>query len=316
MLLNVLLTYFLFRIWTQDLDGMIALIKIIAILLIPLALAMITEQLTSKNLFSAFGGVPENVLIREGRLRAQGPFRHPILAGTVEAVCIPLIAGIVSRERSISALGILSGVLIVLASSSSGPIMSLLAGLFALGMWTFRSITRWLLVGTAAGYCVLIAVMNRPPYYLIAKIDVSGGSTGWHRAFLIEQTFKYLSEWWLFGTDHTRHWMPNQGIGSFENHTDITNYYIAFGVMGGLPAMLLLIYIMFVSFRMVGLSRVGLESVGNVQAFMAWSLGAGLFAHAATAISVSYFDQSMMFFWLNIALISSVYSYTARECEI
>ena len=42
--------------------------------------------------------------------------------------------------------------------------------------------------------------------------------------------------------------------------------------------------------------------------FMIWCLGAGLFAHACTSLSVAYFDQSMMFFWLNVAVISSMHS--------
>lgn len=44
---------------------------------------------------------------------------------------------------------------------------------------------------------------------------------------------------------------------------------------------------------------------------MIWCLGAGLFAHAVTSLSVSYTDQSMMFFWLNIGVISSMYSVVA-----
>lgn len=308
LLFNLMLTYFLIRIWTQDLEGLAELVKIIAILLIPLALVMILEQLTSKNLFAVFGGVPENVLIREGRLRAQGPFRHPILAGTVGAVCVPLIVGIFKHNKWIATLGIASGVVIVVASASSGPIMSLLAGIFALVMWKFRHLTRMMLGAVATAYVVLMCVMERPPYFLISKIDISGGSTGWHRAFLIQQTFSYLPEWWLFGTDRTRHWMPDQGIGAFENHTDITNYYIAFGVMGGLAGMLLMIYIMIVAFRWVGAAIIEFESDHEGRSFMIWAFGAGLFSHAATSISVSYFDQSMMFFWLNIAAISSVYS--------
>lgn len=310
LLFNLMLTYFLIRVWIQDLEGMENLAKIIAIMLIPLALAMAFEQMTSRNLFSAFGGLPEDVLVREGRVRAQGPFRHPILAGTVGAVSVPLMAGILKRYRCIASLGIVSGVVIVVASASSGPIMSLLTGACALGMWKLRHFTRLIIMIAAGVYCVLIIVMNRPPYYLISKIDILGGSTGWHRAFLIEQTFKYLPEWWLFGTDHTRHWMPNQGIGASENHTDITNYYIAFGVMGGLLAMILVIWILISAFRAVGLSRTSLDYKNRDQAFMIWAFGAGLLSHAVTGISVSYFDQSMIFFWLNVAAISSVYSIT------
>jgi hypothetical protein len=157
-----------------------------------------------------------------------------------------------------------------------------------------------------AGYLLPSLVMTRPPYYLVAEIDITGGSTGWHRAFLIEQTIKHLPEWWLFGTDHTRHWMPDQGIAWSEQHTDITNYYIGFGVFGGLPSMLLLIAILWAAFS--GLGKVLREraDLERQDAFMIWCMGAALFAHAVTSFSVAYFDQSMVFFWLNIAMISSL----------
>ena len=55
----------------------------------------------------------------------------------------------------------------------------------------------------------------------------------------------------MFGTDHTVHWMPKQGrINEF--HTDITNYFIGFGVQGGLLAVGLAIGMVVVSFLTVG----------------------------------------------------------------
>jgi hypothetical protein len=157
-------------------------------------------------------------------------------------------------------------------------------------------------------YVGLMLVMTKPPYYLISRIDISGGSTGWHRAFLIEQTFSYLSEWWLFGTDETRHWMPDQGIAMDPHHTDITNYYIGFGVTGGLPAMLVVIWILLVAFRWVGQIHDTRLAEWPSQSFMIWCFGACLFSHAVTSISVAYFDQAMLYFWLSVAVISSIYS--------
>ena len=65
----------------------------------------------------------------------------------------------------------------------------------------------------------------------------------YHRAALIESAIKHLDEWWLAGTDYTRHWMPS-GIPANENHTDLTNHYIAMGVMGGLLLLLLFIWLL------------------------------------------------------------------------
>jgi hypothetical protein len=92
-----------------------------------------------------------------------------------------------------------------------------------------------------------------------------------------------------------------------SRQADLTNYYIYIGTLGGLPAMLLLIAILWVCFTWVG--RVVRSNFAISESkLMAWCLGAALFAHAATSISVAYFDQSKTFLWLNIAMISSMFT--------
>jgi hypothetical protein len=305
---NQTLIYFLIRIWCADLEEVSDVIRIVALLMVPIAIEMTIEKVTGRNSFAVFGGVPDYVMIREGKLRAQGPFRHPILAGTVGATCIPLFVGILKRHRLEAMAGIGAGVVIVFTSASSGPVMSLLAGAGALALWRFKDHLKALRGCAVLLYVGLMFVMAKPPYYLISRIDISGGSTGWHRAFLIEQTFSHLSEWWLLGTDETRHWMPNQGIAGDPHHTDITNYYIGYGVTGGLPAMLLVIWMLLVAFRWVGQIHDTRLAEWPSQSFMIWCFGACLFSHAVTSISVAYFDQSMLYFWLSVAVISSICS--------
>ena len=81
---NVGLVYYLTRVFCRTTDELAGLIKVIAILLVPVALEMVQEIITGRNLFSAlFGGVGEDVVFRNERFRARGPFRQAILAGTV-----------------------------------------------------------------------------------------------------------------------------------------------------------------------------------------------------------------------------------------
>lgn len=305
---NQTLIYFLIRIWCTDLDEVRDVILIVALLLVPIALEMIMEKVTGKNIFSVFGGVPENVLVREGKRRAQGPFLHAILAGTVGATCIPLFVGLLSRYRVLALVGISAGLVMTFASASSGPVMTLIFGCGALIMWRFKEHFGKFRCAAIIIYLVLMVVMKDPPYFLIARIDISGGSTGWHRAFLIQQTFNHLSEWCLFGTDVTRHWMPMQGIADDPQHTDITNYYIGFGVFAGLPSMLAVVAMLLVAFSWVGKLLNDWKDIDPERSYMIYCFGVSLFAHAATSISVAYFDQSMLFFWLTVAVISSIYS--------
>lgn len=305
---NVSLIYFLIRIWCNDLSEICDVVLVISLLLVPIAVEMLMEKATGKNLFSILGGVSEIVGVREGKRRAQGPFMHAILAGTVGAVCIPLFVGIFSKFRIIAIVGIFAGLIMVVASASSGPVMSLFASIGALLLWPLRkhlTKIRWLVLVI---YILLIFLMSRPPYYLIGEIDISGGSTGWHRAHLIDMTIQHFSEWWLVGTDYTRHWMPQMGIASDENHTDITNYYIGFAIGGGFASIVLIFTMLGLAFRWVG--HVLLAKIDDQpdQAYMIWCFGASLFSHAMTSVSVAYFDQSMLFFWLTLAVISSAYS--------
>ena len=304
---NLLTSYFLIRIWCTDLREVSDLIAIVAFLLLPIACEMLLEKVTKVNQFSVFGGVPHGVTLREGKYRAQGPFGHPILGGTVGAVCVPLFLGIWKRYRVAALVGIGSGICITIASASSGPIMSLFAGTFAVIMWRFRSLTWLARIGAVAAYFGFQLMSGQPGYYVMSRIDISGGSTGYFRARLIESAFQHFDEWWLFGTDFTRHWMPT-GVTYSPDHTDITNYYLGFGVTAGFFAIVLLIAILIVSFRWVGVVCRAHVDESPSDAFMIWCLGAGMFAHAATSVSVSYFDQSLIFFWMNLAVIGSMYS--------
>jgi len=281
------------------------LISIVALMLVPVALEMVFEKLTGKNLFSIFGGVSSSVIERGGKLRASGPFRHPILAGTVGAVCFPLMIGIFNRRPLISLVGAGACVLIVLSSASSGPLMSLIIASMAIVIWRFRQFMTHIKVAVVSAYLFIDIVSSKPAYFMLGRIDLTGGSTGRHRAELIDAFFRRFSEWWLFGTDYTRHWMLF-GVSFSPNHADITNYYIAFAIMGGLLALLLLIGILFAAFSAIGLARKALEELDPKNAFTAWCVGAGLMAHAATSISVSYFDQSVTFFWFNVAIAGAL----------
>ena len=307
---NALGIYFLLRIFCQSLDDVVRLCRITAILLIPVAAEMLYEKFTIHNLFSTLGGVSESPYIREGRIRSQGPFAHSILAGTIGAVCLPLTISIWQKHRKTAIAGIIACIIMIFASTSSGPIMSAIAAVGALWMWRFRYQMRFVLGLTIVGYVFLDLVMKAPAYYLIARLDLVGGSTGWYRVRLIESAFQHLHEWWLGGTDYTRHWMPIGATWS-ENHTDITNYYLHMGILGGLPLMILFIAILFKGFSFIG-RALHSDNLPPKNQFMIWAFGASLFAHTITFISVSYFDQSFLFIYLTLAVISSTQSLSRK----
>jgi hypothetical protein len=309
---NVLLIYFLMRIWCRNEEELEIMVGAIAVLLVPVAISMWIEKITLHNPFAVFGGVLETPMIREGRVRAQGPFAHPILAGTVGATCFPLMLAIWQHQRVKALVGCAACMAMVLASASSGPLMSLFMGIGALSLWKYRKLTRFAIPCMVLAYIGLSLVMSRPPYYILNYIDLTGGSTGWHRANLIENFITHFSEWWKFGTDRTKHWMPNAN-GPTPDHTDITNFYISIGILGGLLALLLFVAMLARAFSWVGTIAGVRGGEPNMNAFVAWCLGAALFAHAGTSISVAYFDQSVIFIWATLSVISSLHSITVAN---
>lgn len=299
--------YFLLRIFCRSLEDVMTLCRITAVLLIPLSLLVIPERVTGHNLFAALGGVPAISELREGRFRAQGPFAHSILAGTVGAVCLPLMIALWQKQRKTAVAGIVACCSLVFASASSGPIMSVLAAVGALLMWHWRQKMRLIRWSAVLGYIGLDLVMKAPAYYVLSHIDLTGSSTSWHRARLIESAIEFLPEWWLSGTDYTRHWMPT-GVPWSSDHTDITNHYLRMGVLGGLPLMFLFIAVLAKGFSYVGQSIQKMSQYPPESRFTVWILGAMLFAHAVTFISVSYYDQSLVFIYLTLAAIGSIWS--------
>jgi len=306
---NTLGLYFLFRYIIRDFDDINRVIKMLAIIIVPLAVAMLLENATGRNLFSFFGGVPEVTWIRNGRLRCQGPFRSPILAGTFGATLIPFFVALwfdKKNLKTLSLIGFISATIITVTSASSGPAMAYLFAVIALAMWPFRIHMRTIRWGILFSLVLLHLIMKAPVWYLMARIGNLIGGTGWHRAYLIDQAIKYFNEWWLLGAKSTAHWMPYTLPNS--DRADITNQFIVEGVNGGLITMLLFIAIIVYCFKGLGRALQATEDYPFAERITLWSMGAALFAHTMTFFSVSYFDQIIVSWYLLLAMIATINS--------
>ncbi len=307
-------TYLYARAFLPDGDSLIPFVKSLIASLAVLAAFMVVEQVTCRNPY-AIVGAPEFPAVREGRVRAQGPFGHAILAGTVGASSLALIAVLWREHRRWVFVGLASCSLIFLSSSSSGPIMTAVAGLAAFCLWRLRAeipLIRWLVLFGIVG---LALVMKAPVWYIIARIDLTGSSTSWHRAALIDSAVRHLGEWWLLGTDYTRHWMPT-GVSWNPDHTDITNHYLKMGVVGGLPLMISFIFIIVRAFQLLGRTMAELRENADTYEFVIWCLGVVLFAHTVTFISISYFDQTIILFAMLVGFVPGLCIRHGSEDEV
>jgi hypothetical protein len=291
--------YFVFRSLILDLEDITRVFKITALFIVPLALAMLFEHVTAHNLFIPLGGhEPE---VRNGIVRARGPFVHPDLSGSFGATLLPFFVALWwLGDRTRAFMGIVSSTIITFACGASGPVVSFLAGVLALSMWPLRKRMRQVRWGIVFMLIGLQMVMKAPVWWAIMHVSIHAGGDSYQRAYIIDRAIMNFRDWWLVGIKDTEVW----GYGLH----DITNEFILQGTEGGLLTMLLFILIIKRCFGAVGrsLRAVGPGKPATVQ-FALWALGSALFAHVATFFGVSYFDQSFVNLYMLLAIISTAY---------
>lgn len=298
--------YFFARCVMAEFEDIVISVRTLAWLSLLVAAFMLIEKLTAHNLLSVFGGVPAITIVRDGHLRCQGAFRHPILAGTFGATQLPLFValGMCRRQyRRLAGAAVVSTLVIVVAASSSGALLAVAAGIGGLVLWRWRGYLRLLRWATILSILGLALVMKAPVWYLLAKLGNAMGGTGWHRAYLIDQAVAHFDEWWLFGTTYTANWAPGGlVIGADPDMMDITNHYIMEGVKGGVLKLALFLIIIGLCFKGVG-RWLRSPAAASGSAFFVWALGVSLSAHCLSFISITYFDQIIVvWYWLLAAI--------------
>ena len=300
--------YFLFRCLVRSFDDVRGFIHSLILVSIPVFIAFLIESRTGTNLFSVLGGIPLITEVRDGKVRCQGAFATSIMAGIYFASSAPLIAARwfdTSQNKLITAIGLFCFVSITLMTNSSTSIMALIFA--AVGFCFFPLRTKMRQVRMAILFILILAqcFMSGGVIYLIARINVLGGSTGWHRAYLMDRCIVYFREWALFGTQDTKHWAEGQmgGVGL----GDVTNQYIVEGVRGGFITMVLFITIIVLSYRYVGQMLRTREVMGNRSKLIyIYSLGVLMLVHSASFFSVSYFGQCFFLIWQATGIISGL----------
>jgi hypothetical protein len=293
--------YFMFRCLVRNWDDLATAIRGFVLASVPVAAFFLLEYATGRNPFAVFGYVSAATAVREGRLRCQGAFAHPILAGCFWASLMPLIAArwwAGARERSWAVVGLVCSALVVVCCASSTPLMGVLFAILGGLMYVVRHHMRKLRWGLIVLLVCLHMVMKAPVWHLISRIDLTNGNTAYHRYKLIDCAVNRLGEWWLIGTTSTAHW-DDTGL-----LRDVTNQYILDGVRGGLLTMVLLIAAITLAFGTVGrLWRVQ-TTPGTLS--MSWALGVSLFVHCTSFMSVSYFGQIIVVWYLLLAMVGSL----------
>jgi hypothetical protein len=303
--------YFLLRFLIRDQEDVWRAIQTLAYISAFVAVIMTYEQATGHNPYAVLGGAHvanyARLAVRDDRFRAQGPFSHSILAGTFGAVLIPLFVALWWRGRKYrktAVLGILSATVITLACNSSTPVLGYAAGVLALCLWPARQWMRAIRWSIALTLVALHLVMKAPVWHLISRIDITGGSSSWHRFMLVDECIRHYGDWWLIGVKDTSVWGWDMW--------DTANQYVSICDNSGLLPFLLFLAVLVYGFKYLGRARRAAGKDKKTALFM-WALGSALFANAVAFFGISYYDQTMVAWYALLAMIPAAISVRPKQ---
>lgn len=297
-LIDFLGGYFLLRALIQDEDDAFRSLKWLAFLCVILGACMVREQVSLQNIFGQIGlgrTVPE---IREGKIRSQAVFQHSLTAGTFGATLLPLFFLLWrnGKAKVMAAAGVLGCTIMTICSNSSTPLLAYVAGILGVMLWPIRKKMKSVRWGIVIGLAALQVVMKAPFWFIIAHIDLTGGSSGYHRAELVDQFIWHFRDWWLIGTKDAGTWAYDLW--------DQQNQYVGVGEGGGLVALVCFIAMISRAYAKVGVARRAVQ--GLKREWVLWFLGAALFSNLVAFFGVNYFDQVKMIWFLLLAMISAI----------
>jgi len=306
-LLDTLGGYLAVRAFIPDGEAMRWTVKTLAAICVVLGVCMLNEQITHINVFDRMAGLPTAIQFKNGHFRSQGTLGS-IYAGVFSGVLIPVFIWLWTDKKSrvAAVFGLVGAVLIVYTSYASTSQLALLGSVLGLGCWRLRKkmrLIRWAIVAVLVG---LQMVMKAPVWALIARIDLTGSSSGDQRYHLIDMTIRHFSDWWLIGTPNYVNW----GWDSW----DLCNQFAAVALTGGLLTLIFYIAIFKEGFAAIGNARKRVSG-DHKQEWLLWCFGSTLFATVVAHFGINYMAQLIMGFFPVVACISVV-SFEAKQSAI
>ena len=294
--------YLLLRSLVCDLEDVKRLLRTLACVAAVVAAIMICEQLTGKNpYYAALGGARasayESVMLRDNHLRATGCFAHPILAGTFGGITLPLFMGlwwVDKKDRKYAALGAAAALVMPFAASSSTALFGFVGGLIGLALWPLRRRMRIIRWGIVVVLVSLHLAMKAPVWHLISRVDLSGGSSSYHRYELVNNCILHFRDWWLVGTKDYASWGWDMW--------DLSNQYVGTADTAGLIPLLSFLAMIVFGFKYLGIARRTAKADRKQELFI-WALGASLFANVVAFFGIGYFDQTIVAWYALLAMI-------------
>jgi len=307
------LCYFTFRGLIAEIEDFRWFLRAFALLLIPYVTLLLFEMRTGQNPFSVLGSGVMVENLREGRVRCVGSFRHPSLLGTLGASFLPLYIGFAmgKMDRTWGLIGAVLCAAIAVLANSGGPISAAAVGLAGWLLWPMRSKMRIVRLGILGSLVLLASVMKAPVWYLPARLSelIGVGGGAWHRSHLMEMAARDFGKWWFWGmsSTETSDWFAYTLVST--DQADITNQFLSFGLAAGLLAIVLLILLLVKCYESLAKAMrmipPSLAKPAETELLL-WGLGVMLAVHIVNWLAISYFDQTYVIWFIQLAAIVSI----------
>lgn len=293
--------YFFFRFFIRDQADVDRAIKVVALVATVIALLMLNEQVTGKNVLAIFGGVPYNVATRGHYYRSQGPFEAYLTAGAFGASLIPLFLTMWRKggKRGLATIGMGAALVITLSSNTSTASSAVAASLVGLLMWNIRDHMKIFRRVAVAAIVALHLAMKAPVWALLARVDLVGGSDGYHRFLIVDNFIRHFFDWFLMGARNYSTWVAGD-----DDMWDLANQYVFTGETTGLLSLIFFMATIVYSFKYLGRARIE-AGADKHRAWFMWLLGVAMVANCVAFMGISYFDQTRVFWALFLALIAA-----------
>jgi hypothetical protein len=299
--------YLVVRFLIRDREAIRRAIQTLAVICLIQGAFMLSEQIIHLNVFGYLGGISLAVTVRDGKIRSEGVMGC-LYAGALAGALIPLFLWLWTggKSRIIACAGLIGAIAMVITSNSSSSLLAAGASVLGICFWPLRKCIRLIRWGFSLMLVALHLAMNAPVWSLIARIDLTGSSSGYHRYYLVDNCIRHFTDWWFLGYKSYDQW----GYDMW----DLSNQFVAVALTGGLVSLVFYIAIFSRSFGAIGTARKQIEGDRGTE-WLLWCLGSALLAHVVVHFGINYPALELMGLFPLLACIS-VASFEARQPEV
>ncbi len=317
-LTDTLFVYLAARLVLTDRTVLKSFIKVVAVVLVSLAVLGVAEAITGHYFFLALKRfrvwdtpVEEGIVKgRFGYARANGPFSHSIMFGSCFVMFLPLIWALRWERGYWAKLAYplsVAAVIGALSSMSSGPWGMLMVVVFCMSLERYSHRAKSVLVLFVI-ICVLVGIVsNRPFYHKLLEVGNLGKGDWYQRAKLIDSAIETFDQWWLAGYGGKD---PGWGAAVGESFTDCNNEFLLKGVECGMLGVIALAGTLVMAYR--GLVSAFKETADKELRSLYWAMGCALTGVIVIWQGVSFFGQPVALFYCLLGIIGSSFALTRQ----